>query len=248
VRSLHKEIDRRFANILDPSNDSFNPTLLICSMLNPDKSAELSADLFEHGKNELEHFLLLVANDESATAGTAATSGSDIASASQSQLSSSHDTAALPPLEPSSTSIASSSTDQTGQLQRDSESTPSQSSHSQLAKRRRLVNSESASQSMTQNKVADQVATLLRTLDEGDFKPNINCFEFWIESSVKYSTFADIAMQVLSIPATSASAERLFSLAGLSSSGRSNVIGRNCWRANLWLSLINRCCAKLALV
>ncbi len=57
TRLLLREIDRRFSRIFLPADPNFNPTLLICTMLNPAKSEELSIALYNEGKRELKRFL-----------------------------------------------------------------------------------------------------------------------------------------------------------------------------------------------
>ncbi len=54
--ALTGELNRRFAMAIDLRRADFDPTLLICCMLSPEKSAELMQELFDHGKEELRKF------------------------------------------------------------------------------------------------------------------------------------------------------------------------------------------------
>jgi hypothetical protein len=46
-KQLLEEFRKCFTAVINPSVENFNPTLLICTMLNPEKSAELSQELFD---------------------------------------------------------------------------------------------------------------------------------------------------------------------------------------------------------
>lgn len=55
---LLKELDRRFGYILNPSDEKFDQTYLITSVLHPEKSTELTETLFEEGKSRLQKYVL----------------------------------------------------------------------------------------------------------------------------------------------------------------------------------------------
>jgi hypothetical protein len=60
----------------------------------------------------------------------------------------------------------------------------------------------------------------LDILDKGEFDAEIDPLSFWKEKSGRFSNLSGIALQYLAMPATSASAERLFSCSGLSCKGK----------------------------
>jgi hypothetical protein len=168
------------------------------NLLNPEKSAELSHELFELGKIELVRFLKLTTSGSN-TGDTA----TEIENTSSFSIPPSHDS----------------------QSQAIPAATSSDAPKPLLSKRRRLAQGATATSVKRDTTVDEQIAKFIRILDEGDFVPEVNCFDFWREHSEDYPAFADLALQMLSIPATSASAERLFSAAGVSASGRRTTIG-----------------------
>lgn len=189
-----QEFRKRFETIINLTVDNFKPTLLVCTTLNPEKSAELSPELFDLGKIELIRFLKLSTSGNSPT---------EVVNVNSSSIPPSDD------LQLPSTALATSS----GAL------------NSSLSKRRRLAQGATASSVRRDTTPDEQIAKFVRILDEGDFVPDVNCFDFWREHYDEFSAFADLAFQMLSIPATSASVERLFSAAGVSASGRRTTIG-----------------------
>ncbi|KAK4009293.1 hypothetical protein OUZ56_018409 [Daphnia magna] len=56
-----------------------------------------------------------------------------------------------------------------------------------------------------------EIKDYLDILDKGEFDAEIDPFSFWKEKSGRFSNLSGIALQYLAMPATSASAERLFS-------------------------------------
>jgi len=59
---------------------------------------------------------------------------------------------------------------------------------------------------------------------ELDIGEDIDPLQFWLENESTYPLLASLAYDILSIPASSTPVERLFSTAGLVSSGRRNRI------------------------
>ncbi len=53
------ELNRRFKSVRDVKSKDFDQTFLMTTILNPEKSAELNAELYEEGKRRLESFLIL---------------------------------------------------------------------------------------------------------------------------------------------------------------------------------------------
>lgn len=62
-------------------------------------------------------------------------------------------------------------------------------------------------------------------LEKEHFQPKVDCAQFWMDNKRRFSTLYETALQYLSIPATSASCERLFSAAGLSTKKNRTTIG-----------------------
>ena len=65
-----------------------------------------------------------------------------------------------------------------------------------------------------------EIKEYLDILDKGEFDAEIDPLSFWKEKSGRFSNLSGIALQYLAMPATSASAERLFSCSGLSCKGK----------------------------
>lgn len=86
--------------------------------------------------------------------------------------------------------------------------------------RRTFSNSDTASQTMA----VIQLNDYLNAIDSGNFDFSVDCLEFWSTHSKKYSLIYEKVLQILSLPASSASPERLFSHAGLYSVGRRSRI------------------------
>lgn len=69
-----------------------------------------------------------------------------------------------------------------------------------------------------------QLNDYLNAIDSGNFNFDVDCLEFWSANSKNYSLIYENALQILSLSASSASPERLFSHAGLYSVGRRSKI------------------------
>ncbi|KAK4028797.1 hypothetical protein OUZ56_021815 [Daphnia magna] len=74
--------------------------------------------------------------------------------------------------------------------------------------------------SLTSGGNTREIKDYLDILDKGEFDAEIDPFSFWKEKSGRFSNLSGIALQYLAMPATSASAERLFSCSGLSCKGK----------------------------
>jgi hypothetical protein len=65
-----------------------------------------------------------------------------------------------------------------------------------------------------------EVEQYIEILNKGDFHEEVDPFVYWREKSRRFPNLSSIALQYLAMPATSASAERLFSCCGLSCKGK----------------------------
>ena len=77
------------------------------------------------------------------------------------------------------------------------------------------------------NNIQNQLDDYIEVLTTGNFNEDCCPFQFWEENKIRFSFFANYALQVLSIPPTSASVERLFSISGNLSSGRRSSTNPN---------------------
>ena len=75
------------------------------------------------------------------------------------------------------------------------------------------------------DKIEAQFADYLLIIEKGLFPKNIDCVQFWLKHCHRFPIVSQFALNFLSIPATSASVERLFSAAGLSTKGNRHCIG-----------------------
>ncbi|KAI9560463.1 hypothetical protein GHT06_014484 [Daphnia sinensis] len=96
--------------------------------------------------------------------------------------------------------------------------------HTQLFKRRRIVNSDTSSSTVQEDsniaELKREVEEYIEILNKGDFHAEADPLVFWREKSGRFPNLSPIALQYLAMPATSASAERLFSCSGLSCKGK----------------------------
>jgi hypothetical protein len=101
---------------------------------------------------------------------------------------------------------------------------PNSDPHTQLFKRRRIVNTSSSASAVQENsniaELKREVEEYIQILNKGDFHEEVDPFVFWREKSGRFPKLSPIALQYLAMPATSASAERLFSCSGLSCKGK----------------------------
>jgi hypothetical protein len=177
---------------------NFNPTLLNCTMLNPEKSAELSPKQFDHGKIELVRFLTLALAASNPSTGVA---NADVAITDSGECSSND------PVCSESTSVSSSDALKASQ-----------------SKRRRLGLGSTAT---VRHDVTldEQIAKFMCILEDGNFISDVLCFDFWREHAEEFSAFTDLELLMLSILATSVTVEQLYSTAGISASGHRTIIG-----------------------
>ena len=101
-------------------------------------------------------------------------------------------------------------------------------------KRRRLVvpQTKAKMDNVTERQVSDYLISLETQNFEG-----ITPLQFWHDNRERYNRLHQLAMQILSIPATSAPVERLFSAAGLVASGRRTTIGPTLIEAEVLLRI-----------
>lgn len=66
-KDMKEELGRRFDKYLDPSKEDFDPTFLICTMFNPEKTTELNEQLFEEGKRRVRDLILLQLSQSSSS-------------------------------------------------------------------------------------------------------------------------------------------------------------------------------------
>ena len=77
-----------------------------------------------------------------------------------------------------------------------------------------------------EGQLEQEVREYIKIIDHQQFNLKMNAADFWNSNLNKFPLLAPIALQYQAMPATSASAERMFSIAGLSVSGkRVNVNG-----------------------
>lgn len=115
-----------------------------------------------------------------------------------------------------------------------------------LFKRRRTAAAKSSSEPTNSNDVLDkelkkEVESYLDILKEEEFLTTIPAISFWQQKLGRYPNLAPIALQLQSMPATSASSERLFSCAGLANKGNATNVSSVLLEAKT-LSRFNRHC------
>ncbi len=81
---------------------------------------------------------------------------------------------------------------------------------------------QASSRSTSPCLMPEQEEVRLYASSELDINEDIDPLQFWMENESTYPLLASLAFDVLSIPASSAPVERVFSTAGLVSSGRRN--------------------------
>jgi hAT family C-terminal dimerisation region len=150
-------IETRFGKFIDPERNDFDQTLLISTMLHPQKSLELSDYLYQEGIRR------------------------------------------LPLIMSSAASRNTQSTSQSPEIER----------NQGLCKYRRVITPMDQSTNFT-----DELRQYFLILNAASFQETIGPVEFWLGNSDRFPTLAPLALQYLSINATSASVERLFSIAG----------------------------------
>ncbi len=71
-----------------------------------------------------------------------------------------------------------------------------------------------------EEELKQEVRDYIEMIDKGEFSQECKVLHFWKEKMGRFPTLAPIALQYQAMPATSTSAERLFSCSGLSCKGK----------------------------
>lgn len=196
------ELNRRFKSVIDVKSEDFDQTFLMTTILNPEKSAELNAELYEEGKRRLESFLI----SENKALGVSFRG-----------------------------SQTKPSSNRTSAGNANNESQPDKPGKTVLFKRRRLNdNNETPTQAeldendrlqrQHQQLLKNEIQNYFLLIDKGEFDYDVDSVFFWISHSGQFPNLAPLALRYQALPATSASVERLFSIAGLGCKGNRNAI------------------------
>ena len=102
------------------------------------------------------------------------------------------------------------------------EESPKASHSNPLSKRRKTH--EPSNTTLNRSSLAADVERYLYMADEEKFLVYSDTITFWKNCSADFCMLAPLALRYLALPASSASAERLFSMAGVFSRGNSSRI------------------------
>lgn len=97
-----------------------------------------------------------------------------------------------------------------------------------LFKRRRLLTDhgqdEENENDRLQQALKNETQSYFAAIDKGEFEANIESVDFWNSHAGQFPTLPLITLRYQALPATSASVERLFSIAGRGCTGNRNAI------------------------
>ncbi|KAI9553646.1 hypothetical protein GHT06_021571 [Daphnia sinensis] len=207
--NLLGELKSRFSLIMDPYSRNFDSTFLICTMLSPLKTTELDDELFSTGKQRLKMHLL--------SPSTSITSIRETLSSSTSTVTSTEGKTSV------SDGLHTSNKKEEQKI----------AAQQALCKKRRIVMTDSSSKSQQQllkEEIEKELEEYFSYLDKNLNATDLTLSQedpshFWIQNSLRFPYLSKTAFDFLAIPATSASTERLFSGAGLSTDGNRGNIG-----------------------
>ncbi|MES1906232.1 MAG: hypothetical protein MHPSP_003918, partial [Paramarteilia canceri] len=87
---------------------------------------------------------------------------------------------------------------------------------------------------ISRSSLQDQINDYFKIIDAAQFDLERNAGDFWLQNYMRFSKISDYALQILAIPPTSASAERLFSICGNLSYGRKSSVKSNSLKKDLY--------------
>ncbi len=230
-------MEKRFASVLKPEIPGFDSTFLTCTMFNPDKTTELYQGLFDIGQQHLRLHLLssvadIVSKQSLQPATTLSTSTvfveGDDCFEQTAKLNAYHhksnESSEVSGPQPASNAAKASAPKRPNQKELDLKA-----AKQAQCKRRRMINEvnqgNQSQKEIIKDKMESEINDYLRILEKGLFKKDMEPSVFWIENVKRFPLISPIAFQFLVIPATSASTERLFFAAGLSTKGNRTCIG-----------------------
>ena len=219
---LLSEFDFRFQHILDPSCYNFNVIFLAVTMLNPQATMELTDYLFNEGKSRLLGFL----KSEKLQFGGAGSLNSGNRDKSYCKpyfliklkfFSESN-------VWRESTEVSVREAAQSNQPGCSSQVIQRFPANPLFKRRRTLLPAQNIQAISPDSLFEKEVCQYLEILMAQTFNHTINPQEFWESNAALFPQLAPTALRYLAMPASSASAERLFSIAGYGSKGNKNNI------------------------
>ncbi|KAK4045338.1 hypothetical protein OUZ56_032875 [Daphnia magna] len=207
--NLLGELKSRFSLIMDPYSRNFDSTFLICTMLSPLKTTKLDDELFSTGKQRLKMHLL--------SPSASITSIRETLSSSTSTVTSTEGKTSV------SDGLHTSNKKEEQKI----------AAQQDLCKKRRIVMTDSSSKSQQQllkEEIEKELEEYFSYLDKNLNATDLTLSQedpshFWVQNSLRFPYLSKTAFDFLAIPATSASTERLFSGAELSTDGNRGNIG-----------------------